>query len=106
MPQTRLRNSESFAMKKSVLIALVTAFSFSAMAQNPTPPTTPNANAKAQNQLTNCPPDNPSNSQPVENSAIVPNATGSEQSAAPTVQRQGKAAEVSPNCKQENPQKK
>jgi hypothetical protein len=84
-------------MKRSVLIVLLAAFSFSAMAQNPSPaPAT--AHSKAQNQMTNCPPSNPSNAKPIEDNAIVPEIGGEKNSAAPTVQRQGEAAVVSPNC--------
>jgi type IV secretory pathway VirB9-like protein len=56
------------------------------------------ANANTQKVETNCPPDNPSNAQAAEKSVILPNAGGSEQSAAPTVQRDGKAVVVDPRC--------
>ncbi len=40
----------------------------------------------------------PKEAQNVEKSAILPSAGGHDQSAAPTVQREGKAVEVQPDC--------
>lgn len=91
-------------MKRSALIVLLAAFSFSAMAQNPSP-APPSAFPNAQNQMTNCPPSNPSNAQSIEKSAVVPDSGGSNNSAAPSVRRQGEAAEVSPNCAQPDAKK-
>jgi hypothetical protein len=50
---------------------------------------------------TNCPPSNPANAQAQEKSIILPNAGGHQDSAAPTVQRQGETVEIDPKCKQD-----
>lgn len=64
----------------------------------------------ATKDLTNCPPSVARNvttgaasedAQAVEKSAILPSAEGHENSAAPTVQRDGKAVEVLPGCPQD-----
>lgn len=51
-------------------------------------------------QMTNCPPNNPANSQELEKSAILPSAGGYDKSAAPTVQRQGETvvSDTDTNC--------
>lgn len=62
--------------------------------------------------LTNCPPPGqttgaaPDSAQAVEKSAILPSAGGHEQSAAPTVQRDGKAVEARTDCAQDPGQAK
>lgn len=66
------------------------------------PAQTPQVKGDADKPMTNCPPGDPQNSQAIEKSAIVPNAEGHDKSAAETVQRDGKSAEVSPNCVQED----
>jgi hypothetical protein len=69
----------------------------------------------ASKDLTNCPPSAAQNSttgtaspdaQAVEKSAIVPSAEGHENSAAPTVQRNGEAVEVRSDCPQDASQPK
>lgn len=50
---------------------------------------------------TNCPPSDPSNSQKIENSAILPSAGGHKDSAAPTTQRNGETVVADAKCKQE-----
>jgi hypothetical protein len=64
--------------------------------------------------LTNCPPASATgttgaasdNATAVEKSAILPSAGGHEQSAAPTVQRDGKAVEARTDCPQDADQPK
>ncbi len=64
--------------------------------------------------LTNCPPASAGqttgaasdDAQAVEKSAILPSAEGHEQSAAPTVQRDGKAVEARTDCPQDADQPK
>lgn len=64
--------------------------------------------------LTNCPPASAGqttgaasdDAQAVEKSAILPSAGGHEQSAAPTVQRDGKAVEARADCAQDADQPK
>jgi hypothetical protein len=64
--------------------------------------------------LTNCPPASAGqtsgaasdDAQAVEKSAILPSAGGHEQSAAPTVQRDGKAVEARTDCAQDADQPK
>lgn len=64
--------------------------------------------------LTNCPPASigqttgaaSDDAQAVEKSAILPSAGGHEQSAAPTVQRDGKAVEARTDCAQDADQPK
>jgi len=64
--------------------------------------------------LTNCPPASAGqttgaasdNAKAVEQSAILPSAGGHEQSAAPTVQRDGKAVEARTDCPQDADQPK
>ena len=64
--------------------------------------------------LTNCPPASAGqttgaasdSAQAVEKSAILPSAGGHEQSAAPTVQRDGKAVEARTDCPQDADQPK
>ena len=64
--------------------------------------------------LTNCPPASagqttgasPDAADAVEKSAILPSAGGHEQSAAPTVQRDGKAVEARTDCPQDADQAK
>jgi hypothetical protein len=64
--------------------------------------------------LTNCPPASTGqttgaasdDAQAVEKSAILPSAGGHEQSAAPTVQRDGKAVEARTDCAQDADQPK
>jgi hypothetical protein len=64
--------------------------------------------------LTNCPPASaagttgtaPDSANAVEKSAILPSAGGHEQSAAPTVQRDGKAVEARTDCPQDADQPK
>ncbi len=66
----------------------------------------------ANKDLTNCPPAGqttgaaPDSAQAVEKSAILPSAGGHEQSAAPTVQRDGKAVEARTDCAQDPNQAK
>lgn len=71
--------------------------------------TAPAQQGAAPEQRTNCVPAAPGesaqnrgdNAQAVEKSAILPSAEGHRDSAAPTVQRDGKSAEVASNCPQE-----
>ncbi len=66
----------------------------------------------ANKDLTNCPAAGqttgaaPDSAQAVEKSAILPSAGGHEQSAAPTVQRNGKAVEARTDCAQDAGQPK
>jgi hypothetical protein len=68
----------------------------------------------ANKDLTNCPPASAGqttgaaadDAQAVEKSAILPSAGGHEQSAAPTVQRDGKAVEARTDCAQDADQPK
>jgi hypothetical protein len=52
-------------------------------------------------QETNCPPSDTSNSQKIEDSAILPSAGGHKDSAAPTTQRSGETVVADPKCKPE-----
>ncbi len=69
----------------------------------------------ATKEMTNCPPSSAGNStsgaasgdaMAVEKSAILPSAEGHENSAAPTVQREGQSVEVRPDCPQDKSQPK
>ena len=69
----------------------------------------------ASKDLTNCPPSTAQNAtsgaassdaQAVEKSAILPSAEGHQESAAPTVQRNGESVEVRPGCPQDADQPK
>jgi len=66
--------------------------------------------ASGQKQLSNChPPSNGApawNSQPIENSAILPSAGGDTTSASPTVQRHGLPVEARNDCPPESNQPK
>ena len=84
-------------------MALMTSASF---AQGSMGGTEKGANKTQNPQLTNCPKDDPSNAQAVEKSAIVPSAEGHKQSAAPTVQREGKTVEADPRCAEDPKQGK
>jgi len=90
----RAHNSGIEFMKKFALIALFGALSFPAMAQSPT------VRGDETKQMTNCPPSKPHDAQPIEESAILPDAEGEESSAAPTTQRQGETVVASQNCGQ------
>lgn len=86
-------------MRRIVLIAGACLIAATAVAE------TQQGRAESREQLTNCPPSSAgrttgaaSEAQAVEKSAIVPDAGGEEQSAAPTVQRKGEAVEVRPDC--------
>jgi hypothetical protein len=93
-------NSGSEIMKKLALIALFGALTLPAMAQSPT------VRGDETKQQTNCPPSKPNDAQPIENSAILPDAEGEKNSAAPTTQRQGETVVASQNCAQPQPAKK
>lgn len=86
-------------MKKLIVaaaaLAVMTTASFG---QGSMGTTEKDANKTQSPSLTNCPKDDRSNAQAAEKSAIVPNAGGHQQSAAPTTQRDGKAVEVDPRC--------
>lgn len=87
----------------AALLALMTGTS---LGQGSLDSTEKDANKHVMNPgMTNCPKDQPANAQSVEKSAIVPNAEGSKDSAAKTVQRDGKAVDVSANCAQDPKQK-
>ena len=81
-------------MKRIALIALLGAVSFSAMAQAPT------IRGDETKQQAACPPSKPNDSRPIEESAILPDAEGEENSAAPTTQRQGETVVASQHCAQ------
>ncbi len=96
-------------MKRIALAAAVIAFAAStALAQKLDGP------GNANKDLTNCPPASAGqttgtaseDAQAVEKSAILPSAEGHEQSAAPTVQRDGKAVEARTDCAQDADQPK
>ena len=86
-------------MKKLILIALFGVLSLPVMAQAPT------VRGDETKVDTNCPPSKPKDAQPIENSAILPDAEGEKNSAAPTTQRQGETVVASKNCAQP-PEKK
>jgi hypothetical protein len=87
-------------MKQLALIALLSTMSFSALAQSPS------VRGDETKQQTNCPPSKPHDAQQIENSAILPDAEGEKNSAAPTTQRQGETVVASQNCAQPQPAKK
>jgi hypothetical protein len=81
-------------MKTIAVFMLLGAMSFPAVAQ------TPAVRGDETRQQTNCPPSKPNDAQPIEESAILPDAEGEQNSAAPTVQRQGETVVASPHCGQ------
>jgi hypothetical protein len=97
-------------MRRIALAAAVIAFAAStALAQKLDGP------GNGNKDLTNCPPASAGqttgataseDAQAVEKSAILPSAEGHEQSAAPTVQRDGKAVEARTDCAQDADQPK
>jgi hypothetical protein len=84
-------------MKMSIAASLLLAstIAFSAHAQ------APQVQGDPKKVETNCPPTKPSDAQAQEKSIILPNAGGHQDSAAPTVQRQGETVTIDPNCKQD-----
>jgi hypothetical protein len=61
----------------------------------------PQVRGDEKKQDTNCPPSDTSNSQKIEDSAILPSAGGHKDSAAPTTQRSGETVVADSKCKQE-----
>lgn len=94
-------------MRKTIAAATVLALMTGvSLGQGSLGTTEKDANRQVVNPgMTNCPKDNPKNAQSVEKSAIVPSAEGHKDSAAPTAQRNNKAAEVDPRCAQDPKQK-
>jgi hypothetical protein len=89
--------------------ALLAAVTTMAAGQTQTAPINPDkiqSDAIAKERNVNCPPNNPSNSQSVEKSAIVPDAKSDKNSAAETVQRDNKTAEADANCNPKPPDQK
>jgi len=84
-------------MKRTIAASFLIAstLSFGAYAQ------APQVKGNEKKTETNCPPANPANAQAQEKSIILPNAGGHQDSAAPTVQRQGENVTIDPNCKQD-----
>jgi hypothetical protein len=74
----------------SLLLASAIAFGVNAQ--------TPPVKGDEKKTETNCPPSNPANAQAQEKSIILPNAGGHENSAAPTVQRDGQTVTIDPKC--------
>jgi hypothetical protein len=98
-------------MKRIVPLAGAMLLGFASLAMAQTPPSP----GDASKDLTNCPPSSTQGSttgtatddaQAVEKSAILPSAEGHQNSAAPTVQRNGESVEVKRDCPQDADQPK
>jgi hypothetical protein len=78
----------------SLLLVSVTAFAANAQA--------PQVKGDETKTQTNCPPSDKSDAQAQEKSVILPSAGGHKDSAAPTVQRDGKTVVIDPKCEQDS----